>query len=413
MRSNVNKSLKEAGRGGSQGAHSDRARSLLVVTEVTMATVALIGAGLFLRSFQSARLVNPGFDRANVVLARFYMGGAGLSTVEMQQFCLRLRDGLRSNPAITNASYANYAPLGSGGGPWTNVSVEGYTPAVGESTNVNEYLVSPAYFATLRIPLLEGRDFRDSDDANAPPVAIVNQTFARRYFHGSDPVGHRIRFFGGWATVIGLAKDSKYFNVTEAPRPHFFAPFLQRGGRGNDEQLYFFVRAASQPEPVIAALRHKVTAIGDNGVAFDAMPLVEWTEITLLPQKVAASLLTALGAIALLLAAVGLYSVMAYAVSQRSREIGIRMALGARPGSVMRDVLWRGAILAMAGLAIGIMVALVAMRLVAGMLVNVSASDPATFAGTAVFLASVAMLACYVPARRATKVDPLTVLRCE
>jgi predicted permease len=413
LRSDVNKSLKEGGRSGSQGAHSDRIRSLLVVAEVTMATVALIGAGLFVRSFHNAREINPGFDRNHVVLARFYMGGADLSTTEMQQFCLRLRDRLRSNPAITDVSYANYAPLGSPGGPWASVDVEGYTPALGESTGINEYLVAPGYFDTLRIPLLQGRDFKESDDANTPPVVIVIESFTRRYFHGSSPLGRKIRFFGDWATVVGLAKDSKYFNIAETPRPHFFAPFRQRGGRGNDQQLYFFVKSAGEPAPVFAALRREVAAAGADAVAFDAMPLVEWTEVTLLPQKVAASLLAALGVVALLLAAVGLYSVMAYAVSQRSQEIGIRMALGAPPRGVLSAVLWRGAVLAGAGLVVGITAALAAMRLVAGMLVNVSATDPATFAGAALFLMSVALLASYIPARRATRVDPITVLRCE
>ncbi len=410
LRSNVNATLNESGRSGDRGPRSHRTRGLLVMIEVALATVALVGAGLFVRSFRNARNIDPGFDRANVVLTRFYLSGSGFSTPGMQQFCLRLRERLLANPGVTDVSYANYAPLGSGGGPYTRIEVAGYAPALDESMNINNYLVAPGYFRALRIPLLEGRDFKDSDDANAMPVLIVNQSFARRYFHGSSPVGRRVRCFGKWATVIGMAQDSKYFNVAEAPRPHFFAPFALQPTGG---QLYFFVKLTGQPTPMLAALRREIAAVDPRARAFDAMPLIEWTEVSLLPQKVAANLLAPLGLIALVLAAVGLYSVMAQAVSQRTREIGIRMALGAQPRNVLADVMWRGATLTAAGLAAGIAVSLAAARPFAGMLVNVRANDPATFAAAALFLLAVALLAAYVPARRATKVDPILALRCE
>ena len=308
-------------------------------------------------------------------------------------------------------SYANYAPLGSGAGPYAGVEVEGYLPAVGESRSVNYYLVAPGYFDTLRIPLLEGRDFKESDDQNGAPVVIVNETFARRYFNGTSPVGRRVRCFGEWATVVGLAKDGKYFNVAEAPRPHFFAPF-RRQARAR-QQLYFFSKVDGPAEVAIAGLRHEVAAVDPTATAFDAMPLTEWTEVTLLPQKVAANLLAALGLIALMLAAVGLYSVMAYAVTQRTQEIGVRMALGAQPRNVLSEVLRRGMILTATGLVVGIAAALAVTPLVASMLVNVSATDLGTFAGCALFLLSIALLASFLPARRATKVDPMVALRCD
>ncbi len=409
--SDVHATLKEAGRGGSLGVHSHRTRGLLVAAEAALATVALIGAGLFIKSFQNARKMDPGFDRNHVVLTRFYLGGSGFSTLEMQQFCLRLRERLRSNPGVAHVSYANYAPLGSGAGPYTRIEVEGYLPALGESMNINDYLIAPGYFETLRVPLLEGRDFRESDDAKAGPVVIVNESFARRYFHGANPVGRKVRCFGQWATVIGEAKDSRYFNIAEAPRPHFFAPFRQEAGAG--EQLYFFIQVNGRPSAAIAGLSNEIAAVDPRARAFDAMPLMEWTEVTLFPQKVAANLLSALGLIALILAAAGLYSVMAYAVSQRTREIGIRMALGARPRKVLADVMGQGAALTMAGLAVGIALSLAGARLVEGMLVQVSANDPATFAGAGIFLAVVALVASYLPARRAAKVDPMVALRLE
>jgi predicted permease len=411
FRSDANQALKEGGRGGSQSAYSLRVRGLLVVSEVALATLALVGAGLFYRSFQNARTIHPGFDSSNVVLTRFYLASTGFSTRDTQQFCLRLRDRLRSDPGIANVSYADFAPLGGSAGPYNTIQVEGYVPGLDESMQVNRYVVAPDYFSLLRIPLLEGRDFIESDDSNTLPVMIVNQTFAQRYFHGASPLGRRVRCWGKWLTVVGLAKDSKYFNVAEVPRPHFFAPFRQQGG--TDEQLYFFIKTARDPAPVMAGLRREVAEIDANAGAFDAMPLSEWLGVTLLPQKVAASLLVALGLIALVLAGVGLYSVMAYAVTQRTPEIGIRMALGAQPRDVLGAVLRQGIALTIAGLGIGIVAALAVTRLVASMLVHVSAFDPITFGGAAIFLAAVALLASYLPARRATKVDPMVALRPE
>ena len=411
FRSDANQALKENGRGASQGAYSLRLRGMLVVSEVALATLALVGAGLFSRSFENARAIHPGFDSNNVVLARFYLGSTGFSTRDMQQFGLRLRERLRADPGIASVSYADIAPLGSSAGPYSTIQVEGYVPGPDESMQINRYLVAPGYFNLLKIPLLEGRDFTDSEIGDTPPVMIVNQSFAERYFHGANPLGRRVRCFGKWLTVVGLAKDSKYFNVAEARRPHFFAPFLQWGRA--DQQLYFFLKAAHDPAPVMAGLHREVAEIDVNAGAFDVMPLAEWMGVTLLPQKVAASLLTALGAIALLLAAVGLYSVMAYAVTQRTQEIGIRMALGAQPHEVLTGILRQGITLTLAGLGIGIAASLAVTRVVAGMLVNVSAFDPMSFGGAAVFLIAVAMLASYVPARRATQVDPIVALRPE
>jgi ABC-type antimicrobial peptide transport system permease subunit len=240
-------------------------------------------------------------------------------------------------------------------------------------------------------------------------VLIVNQTFARRYFGGASPLGRKVRFFGRWATVVGMARDGKYFDISEAPRPHFFAPYKQSDSR----DLYFFVRAAGNPAAVMAEFGRQVAAVDPGASAFDVMPMSAWTDVTILPQIVAASLLSALGGISLLLAAVGLYSVMAYAVSQRTREFGIRMALGARPGDILSDVLRRGAAWTAAGVAAGTVAALVVTRLVGNLLVRVGTADPATFAGAILFLVLVALAASFVPARRATRVDPMTALRCE
>lgn len=411
LRADVNETLKEGGRGGSQSNRSNYTRNILVVAEVALASVALIGAGLFLRSFQAAREMHPGFERTRVDLARFYLSGTGFTRQELNQFTVRLRQRLAANPAIESVAIANDAPLGSGAGPYTNIEVEGYLSPSGLPDAVNNYRVAPGFFHTLRIPLLEGRDFTDRDDTTAPPVIIVNETFARRYFQGANPVGRKVRCFGKWATIVGMAKDGKYFHIAEAPRPHFFAPFYQQASML--QQLYVYFKITGSPTAFRNSLRREVTAVDPRAVAFDLMSLTAWTEVTLLPQTVAAKLLSALAAFAILLASLGLYSVIAYAVTQRTREIGIRMALGARPPNVLAAIMRWGMSLAAAGLIIGIVVSLVAFRFVASMLLTVSATDLRTFLGAAVLLTVITALASYLPAYRATRVDPMVALRAD
>jgi predicted permease len=411
LRTDINQTLREGGRAGSPGAQTHRMRDLLVMAEVALATVALVGAGLFLRSFHHARAIYPGFDKRNVLLAQFYLGGTGFSTRDMQDFFARLAMRLRSQPGVVEASYADDAPLGTTGGPYGQVQPEGYVRGENESMDVNRFLVAPHYFNLLRNPLIEGRDFRDSDDRSAPLVMIVNQTFARRYFNGREALGRRVQCEGKWFTVVGVAQDSKYFDVGEAPRPFFFAPFRQISG--NDTRVHFFVRVAGDPAAFIPTFRHEAAALDANAGAFFAMTMTEWTEVTMLPQKLAASLLAAMGLVSLALVAVGLYRVMAYAVTQRTQEFGVRMALGAQASDVLRDVLRRSLMLAVAGLVAGTAAAFAVTRLVSSMLVNVGAADPVTFGGVAVFLVLVALAASYIPARRATRVDPMVALRCE
>ncbi len=412
VRFGLNETLKEGGRSGSAGTRSHRTRGFLVVSEVALATVALVGAGLFVRSFENARSLNPGFDRNNVLLTRFYMGSTGYSGQEMRQFCVRLRDRLEASAGTAGVSYGDFVPLGSSAGPWTEVEVEGYVPGPDEPMKINRTVAAPGYLNVLRIPLLEGRDFtaRDLQD-DAQPVTIVNESFAKRFFPGGHAIGRKIRFSGKWSSVVGLARDSKYFSAIEPARPHLYLPF--RAGATTNQQIYFLVRTPGRPEAAIPTFRRAATEVDPDAGAYFSMPLTDWTEVTLLPQKIAASLLGALGLISLALAAIGLYSVMAYAVSQRSQEIGIRMALGAEPRNVLGSVLRQGLRLASLGLFIGFLAALALTRFAGSMLVNVSTMDPATFLAAAGFLVGVSLIASYVPARRATRVDPIVALRCE
>jgi predicted permease len=409
-RANLNEVLKEGGRSGMSGGVTHGTRNLLVMAEVALAAVALVGAGLFVRSFQNGRGIHPGFDSSHVLFGRFFLEGTAFSTEEQGQFAIRLRRNLQASAGIQSVSYSDFTPLSTTAGPYSRVEPEGYTRDPAESMNVNRSLVSPDYFATMRIPLLAGRDFTDRDDADAAPAIIVNQAFARRYFHNEASVlGRRVRVFGKWLTVVGLARDSKYFSPAESPQPHFYAAFRQFQGKLHE--LDVFIRTAGDPEQAIPLLRRVVAATDSGASSFHAVGLSEYTQISLFGQKVAASLMSSLGAMCLFLAALGLYSVISCAVHQRAQEIGVRMAMGARPGQIIGMLARQGMILALGGLAAGLCAAFAVTRLVSSMLIHVGASDPATFLAAALFLMLVALAATWLPARRVTRIDPMIALR--
>lgn len=408
-RADVIEDLKEGGRSATPGARSNRMRGLLVASEVALALVALIGAGLFARSFQTARAIHPGFSTDRILMSRFYLPSSGYSVADRKQFCRLLRERLESAPGVTGAAYADMAPLGFEGSWWEDLEVEGYVPRTSENMKISRAVVAPGYFQLLRIPLLDGRDFTDLDDEKSEQVMIVNETFVKRFFAGRNPIGRRVRGWGRWFTIVGVARDAKYNHIAEAPTPYFYVPFRQvyRG----DMNVAFFVHTAGDPRQAVSTVRRAVRSIDPGLAVFDAIPLADYIGASLFAQKVAASLLAALGALALVLAAVGLYSVMAYSVAQRTHEMGIRMALGAQPRDVRRMVLGQGMVLTVAGLAAGALASFAITRIVAGLLVGTSATDPGVFIGAAVFLAAIGALASYLPARRATRTDPVVALR--
>jgi predicted permease len=409
-RANLNDVLKEGGRSGMAGGASHRARNLLVVAEVALATVALISAGLFARSFQNARQIHTGFDTANVLFGRFFLEGTGFSPEQQSAFAARLRRNLQTAPGIQAVSYSDFTPLSVTAGPYNRVEPEGYVRSPGESMNVNRALVSPGYFETMRIPLLSGRDFRESDDSAAAPVIIVNQSFARRYFHSKTAVGCRVRVLGKFLTVVGVARDSKYFSPAESPQPHFYLPYPQVQ-QGHLHELDVFIRTSGDPLQAVPQLRRAVAATDSGMFSFHAVPLSEYTQIALFPQRVAASLIASLGMMCLFLAALGLYSVMSCSVNQRAQEIGVRMAMGARPAVVIGMLVRQGMLLTLGGLIPGLAAAFAVTRLVAGMLIHVGAADPATYLLAAAFLCLTALIATWLPARRATRIDPMIALR--
>jgi predicted permease len=411
-RVDVNEALREGGRTSTPGARSERTRSALVVVEVALAAVALIGAGLAVRSFQKFATLQTGFDSHDVLVAHFYLSTNGYSLKQEKQFCFNLRSRLESAPGIANVTNTDSVPLGLSGPPEDRVQFEGSSSNAMGMIYLPRTIVAPGYFSLMRIPLLEGRDFTDHDDLKTEPVIIVNQTFARRYFPGQDPIGRKVCVSGTWSTIVGLAKDSKYRNPPEGPTAFFYEPFRQMFFSGHSN--FFFIRAAGGLDAARAALRREVAALDPNTGLYEASTLAEQTQFSLFAERLAAGLLSILAMLALAMAAVGLYSVVAYAMSERTQEIGIRMALGAQPREVVGMILRSGLSMALAGLAAGVVAAIAAVPLVSRTLdIPVRDADPLVFAAAPLFLLLIAFLACYLPARRATRVDPIATLRSE
>jgi predicted permease len=414
LRSSVVDALKQGGRGDTQSGHSRRISGLLVVAEVGLALAGLVTLGLFLRSLYGLQNTPAGFDHRNVVVSRLFLATNNYTPSEEQQFSRRLRERLLESPGVTGAAYSDSIPLGFGLGKWNNITVEGYAARRGENLGVHHASVSPGYFDVLRMPLLAGRDFKPEDNGNAPRVMIVNESFARRFFDGSDPVGHRVQIEGGKPlTIVGMVKDSKYQSLSEAPQPYFYTSFDQVYFGSGESGVAFYARTDRDASGFVPILRREMSAIDPNSTGLTAMALSDYISAAWFGPRLASVFLGVLGLIALLLAGVGLYGVMAYSVSQRTREIGIRMALGADADGVLRMVMRRGLLLAVSGIAAGLAIALAAAPQIAPLLYRVSPADPISIAGAALFLMVVAGIASLIPALRATRIDPILALHEE
>lgn len=385
-------------------------RHALVVLQVGLSLFALITAGLFVRSLQKAQGVNPGFSPENVVLMAFNLGREGYTPAQGKVFHRQLVDRIRALPGVVDATIASDRPFG--GGFQRSVFIEGQEPSPGgRGVLVQVNNIGLGFFDTLRISLLRGRTFAETDAEKSPKVLVINEAMANRFWPEQDALGKRLKLFGDeeYRQVVGVVADSKYNSLTEPRRPFMYLPLLQE----YSPQINLHVRTSSEPKAIIAALRGEVQALDPSLPALNIETLTDRIGRSLGGERTQATLLGSGGVLALLLAAVGLYGVMSYSVAQRTREIGIRMALGAGRGNVMGLVLKQGVTLVSAGVVLGLTGAFITTRLLASLLFGVSAKDPLTFAATSATLLIVALLASYVPARRATKVDPIIALRYE
>jgi len=399
--------LKAESAGVVGSGRSGWVRSGLVVVQVSLSFVLLVGAGLLLQSLQRIRNTSPGFSTHEVLETTVNLVQAGYDAPRAQNFQDQLLERVKAIPGVESAALARLTPLSYASFSSSPIAVDGYQPPPDEQPIVEYNEVGPDYFATIGIPLVSGREFNRADDEKSALVAIVNQTMAAKYWLGRNPMGERLQVKGRWLQVVGVAKDSKYESVRETPKPFFYVPLHQNFARGAGLNI----RTRLSPDTMRAALTREVHAIDRNLALFEVITLQEQVDRTTSAQLVAVTLVSVLGGLALLLAAIGLYGVMSYAVSQSTRELGLRMALGATPSHLLRLVMSRGLALTAAGIVGGTAVALASTRLFGYLLYNVSPHDPVSFGSAFLVITLASLAACLLPAWRATRTDPLQALR--
>ena len=408
-RGSATAALNDGGRTGTVGLESAWLRRGLVGLEVALAASALVGAGLFLKNFYMARAIQPGFDPNRVVVARLNLSAAGFDAKEADVFCRRMREHLEHQPGVERVSYADYVPLSVSRGSWEDLQIRGYAPRPDENMKIYRNLVAPGYFAVMGIPLLDGRDFRVQDDYTSQPVMIVTREFARRFIPSGSPIGREVYGWGRWFHVVGLVEDTKVYRLAEPREPFFYVPIRQifRPEMG----LAFFVRSTGPTDTAAAMLGHELLAADASVPIFDVAPMNDAIARSLFDERISASLLGVLAAIAAALAAIGIYGVMSYSVAQRTQEIGIRLTLGAQPGDVWRLVWGESLRMTSIGLIAGTLVAFAFSRVVASMLPAVSPADLSVYSAATALVLAIASAATALPARRAIRVDPTTAMR--
>ncbi|MDQ5837106.1 MAG: ABC transporter permease, partial [Acidobacteriota bacterium] len=403
--------LKEGGRNRLSGAGRSRLRGLLVVAEVASAMILLVGAGLLLQSFARLRQVNPGFDTANILTLQLSLPPSKYKDEARQaDFLRQVLRRVETLPGVRASGAVAGLPLG-GNFASRYFEIEGRPPRpAGEGLNANFNLASPGYFRALGVPLVSGRQFDERDAAGAPEVVVINETMARRFWPDENPLGKRLRIANNpWRTVVGVVADVKNDGLRAEPKPEMFYPLLQ-------EPLPFMtlvVRTDADPKSLATTVAREVRAVDPDEPVYDVKTMDERLAESVSPQRLTTLLVVAFAALAMTLAGVGIYGVISYSVAQRTHEIGIRLALGAQKGDVLRLILRQGLLLTLVGIGLGLAGAFALTRLMSGLLYGVTATDPLTFACVAAVLTAVALAACLLPARRATKVDPMVALRYE
>jgi predicted permease len=382
-------------------------RSGLVLVQVSLSFILLVGAGLLMQSLLKIRTASPGFTTRGVQYTAIDLVSAGYDRVRAQTFQDALLDRVKALPGVESAAFARMTPLTYVSSSEAPVTVDGYEPPPDESPTVEYNEVGPDYFVTMGIPLVTGREFSRADDEKAAPVAVVNETIVSRYWKGQSPLGRRLQMKGRSLQVVGVAKDSKYSSVRENPKPFFFVPLRQNSLRGSG----LHIRTPLAPDVMGAAIAREVRALDSNLAPYEVITMQEQLDRSTSAQMVAVTLVGVLGGLAVLLAAIGLYGVMSYAVSQSTRELGLRMALGAGASNLLRLVMSRGLALTAGGVLLGAAVALGLTRLLGNLLYKVSPRDPLAFGSAFVVMTVASLAACFLPAWRAARTDPARALR--
>ena len=413
-RMNLSETLKEGGRSLAGGGHR-RLRNLLVITEIALSLVLLVCAGLLIRSFVRVQQVEPGFAPKNVLSMRVALVGPAYSEEARRvSFYQGLWERIRRLPGVEASGGVSALPL-TGGIGWGGITIEGYDASSGQSLIQSDMrAASVGYFETMKIPLIRGRFFAEQDTKESARVVIVDENMARTYWPNADPIGKRLKFGSAgnnnpWMTVVGVVTNVKHYALDADSRVALYVPHLQSGAGS----LSIAARTTADPANIAGAVTREVRAMDPNLPIYDVKTMEQWLLESLARRRFAMLMLGLFAVIAMLLAAVGIYGVMSYTVAQRTREIGVRVALGAQTRDVLRLVVRQGMLLAGVGIGVGLAAAIGATRLMTGLLFGVRATDPITFAAIALLLAIVALLACLLPARRATQVDPLVALRVE
>ena len=390
--------------------------SLLIVSEIAVTLVLLVGAGLMIRSFLRLHEVNPGFNTENMLTMRIWLPASRYGSNEQQTaFFQQVIDRIETVPAVRAVGAIQDIPLKANRMGFSFV-IEGRAAALSvEEPNAAYRAITPEYFRTMSIPLLGGREFTRQDDRNAPPVVIINRSMAQQFFSGEDPIGKRIRFGeqdAPWYSIVGIVGDVKHMGLDAQEGAAIYQPYDQK-------QFSFLrwmtlvMRTDSEPTGVIAAVRSQVQAVDKDQPVYDIATLEQLLSISVAKPRFYMALLGSFALLALVLASVGIYGVMSFSVNRRRRELGIRLALGADRGDIFKLVVARGLLLTLTGVVIGVAASFALTRVMASLLFGVTATDPLTFVAIPLLLTGVALGACFVPARRATKVDPMIALRYE
>ncbi len=410
-KTDLHEGLKEGDR-GSTGTRN-RVRGLLVAFEMAISLVLLVGAGLMMRSVVKLLEVRPGFDPHNVLSVSLSLPRARYDNAQkVSDFVAQLQERVGAQPGVRSVGAVDLLPM-AGSGQTTTFVVEGKpAPARGSEPEANYRVATPTYFSTLGIPVQKGRAFTAHDKADSPPVALINETMAREFFPGEDPVGRRLLDPDGQnppTEIVGVVGDVKHWGLDDKPESFLYLPHAQVGGRF----ITLVARTDGDPAAMATAVRREVLALDKDQPVFDVKTMEQRIAATSAPRRLPMYLLGVMASVALVLAAVGIYGVVAYSVTQRTHEIGIRMALGAQRRDILSLVVRQGMLMATVGVGVGLVASYFLMKVMSGMLYGVSATDPVTFSAVALLLATVALLACLVPARRATRVDPMVALRYE